>query len=131
VAAQGAGQQPHHGVRDRQGGDLAAAVAVTGALALLNPNGTFDFGNLQSPPDSGFMVEQFFRVLKLLIQDGSSETVEFREHLKEVMLNAAEALVTGGVHTPNHRWVICAALAGVHSIYPDQRYVDRIDKWLS
>jgi hypothetical protein len=95
-----------------------------------NPNGTFDFGNLQSPPDSGFMVEQFFRVQALLIKDASSETVTLREGLKEVMLNTAEALITGGVHTPNHRWAICAALAGVHSIYPDERYVNRIDDWL-
>jgi len=95
-----------------------------------NPNGTFDFGNLQSPPDSGFMVEQFFRTQALLIKDGSTNTAELRERLKEVMLNTTEALVTGGVHTPNHRWAICAALAGIHSIYPDHRYVSRIDDWL-
>ncbi len=95
-----------------------------------NPNGTFDFGNLQSPPDSGFMVEQFFRAQALLIKDSSPQTTQLRESLKDVMLNTTEALVTGGVHTPNHRWAICAALAGVHSIYPDERYVNRINDWL-
>lgn len=105
---------------------------VTAALKnRQNDNGTFDFGNLQSPPDSGFMAEQFFRAQILLINDGSPQTTALRENIKEVMLNTAEALVTGGVHTPNHRWVICAALAGTHSIYPDTRYVDRIDEWLS
>jgi hypothetical protein len=95
-----------------------------------NPDGTFNFGNLQSPPDSGFMAEQFFRAQALLIKDGSSETELLRENLKELMLKTAEALVTGGVHTPNHRWVICAALAGTNVIYPDQRYTDRIHDWL-
>jgi len=95
-----------------------------------NPDGTFDFGNVQSPPDSGFMVEQFFRAQALLIKDNTGETTELRDLLKEVMLKTAEALVTGGVHTPNHRWAICAALAGTNSIYPDSKYVDRINDWL-
>lgn len=95
-----------------------------------NENGTFDFGNLQSPPDSGFMAEQFFRTQMLLINDGSRHTAGLREMLKEIILKTAEALVAGGVHTPNHRWVISAALAGTHSIYPDRRYVERIDDWL-
>ncbi len=95
-----------------------------------NPDGTFDFGNLQSPPDTGFMVEQFFRAQALLLHDGSPQTSDLKEGLKDVILKSTEALITGGIHTPNHRWVICAALAGVHSLYPDQRYVNRINDWL-
>lgn len=113
-------------------GVIGPMLEITRALKdRQNPDGTFDFGNLQSPPDSGFMAEQFFRAQALLIKDNNRDTAELRNELKEVMLNTAEALVTGGVHTPNHRWAICAALAGTHSIYPDSRYVSRIDDWLA
>ena len=51
--------------------------------------------------------------------------------MSRFILKAGEALTTGGVHTPNHRWVISAALAQINHLYPDQRYVSRIDEWLS
>ena len=35
-----------------------------------------------------------------------------------------------GFHTPNHRWVISAALALVNTLVPDRRYVKRIEEYL-
>ena len=34
------------------------------------------------------------------------------------------------MHTPNHRWVICAALARLNALYPDKKYITRIEDWL-
>ena len=47
------------------------------------------------------------------------------------LLRAADALTVGGIHTPNHRWVICMALARCFSLFPQIKYVDRIDQWLN
>jgi hypothetical protein len=46
------------------------------------------------------------------------------------MKKAIAPLVAGGVHTPNHRWELCKALAHVHHIWPSRAVLARIDEWL-
>jgi hypothetical protein len=50
--------------------------------------------------------------------------------LKKYLLKAGEALIVGGIHTPNHRWVVAAALLKLNTIWPDKRYVARAEEWL-
>lgn len=93
-------------------------------------DGTVNIGNLESPPDTAFLLEPLSAAAFLLTKNNSSDTSDVQKKLKIFIVNAAAALVTGGVHTPNHRWVICAALARVNKVYPNKKYVDRIEDWL-
>ena len=40
------------------------------------------------------------------------------------------SLADGGVHTPNHRWEICKALAHLHHLWPSRLLLARINDWL-
>ncbi|KAF2336940.1 hypothetical protein [Flavobacterium daemonense] len=114
----------------------AAAQKLNQAVDILlkeqYSDGTLDAGgNRQSPPDTAFILEYICPAAVLLNADKQSDLAEIRNKLKKFILNAGEAMITGGVHTPNHRWVISAALANINSLYPDSRYVARIDQWLA
>lgn len=94
-------------------------------------DGTLDAGgNRQSPPDTAFILEYICPAAAILNADKKTDTV-LKDKLKKFILNAGKAMVTGGVHTPNHRWVVCAALASINDLYPDPVYVKRIDEWLA
>ncbi len=99
-------------------------------LSAQYPDGTIDSGNLHSPPDTGFVVETVGTALSVLRKSGDSRSGKVQENLGRFLTNAGEALVTGGVHTPNHRWVVSAALARINSLFPSTKYVSRIDDWL-
>jgi hypothetical protein len=99
-------------------------------LAAQNSDGTLDAGNLASSPDTGFVVEGLAASLAVLRQVADPGLAQVKATLSKFLLAAGEALVTGGVHTPNHRWVICSALARINSLFPASKYVNRIDDWL-
>jgi hypothetical protein len=95
-----------------------------------NPDGTLDAGNLASPPDTGFVVEGLAASLGVLRTMNDPRLQQTKDTLSKFLLAAGEALVTGGIHTPNHRWVVCCALARINALFPAAKYVNRIDDWL-
>jgi len=107
------------------------ATMANGLAEHQNPSGLYNSGNLDSPPDTGFLVKTLCKGQHLLIKDGSSATSGVRERLEKIILKIAKGLLVGGVHTPNHRWDICSALAHINSLYPNDAYIQRIDEWLS
>jgi len=95
-------------------------------------DGTVDAGgNRQSPPDTAFVLESICSAATVLNSNKQTQLEALRNKLKKFIQNAGESMITGGVHTPNHRWVVCAALAHINSLYPDVRYINRINQWLA
>jgi hypothetical protein len=95
------------------------------------PDGLWDSGNLDSPPDSAFTLKTLAKGQLFLEQDAHAATAAVRARMKQVILKCAEGVRTGGVHTPNHRWAICTALAHVNQLYPDKKWIARVDEWLA
>lgn len=94
-------------------------------------DGTLDLGNLASPPDTAFILEPLCVAATILKKNNTASLNEVKSSLKVFILKAGEALRTGGIHTPNHRWVVSAALSQINALFPNPAYVSRIDEWLS
>jgi len=108
-------------------------VLAEGADKLLtaqHPDGTIDSGNLNSPPDTGFVVQGVCTALSVLRSMNLPQLSSISNRLAKFAVASGNALSTGGIHTPNHRWVVCSALAQINSLFPSERYVERIDDWL-
>ncbi|MGF2413893.1 MAG: hypothetical protein ACQUYJ_16295, partial [Ferruginibacter sp.] len=93
-------------------------------------DGTVNIANLESPPDTAFLVELLSAAAFILSKDNSVELKNVNAAIKNILIKAGEGLSVGGVHTPNHRWVVCAALARLNALYPNKKYIDRIEDWL-
>lgn len=100
-------------------------------IGTQRPDGTINAGNLESPPDTAFIMEPLCAGVYILSQNNKEELKPVKAKIKGFLLKTGEALVVGGVHTPNHRWVVCHALARINQLYPNPKYVKRIDEWLS
>jgi hypothetical protein len=119
-----------------EGALIDAAAESVGALhALQGPSGLFVGGdNVDSPPDSAFTVNDLCDALHLIAQAPADERVALAALETELtaIADAAEpALLVGGVHTPNHRWEISAALARLHRRRPSRALRDRAEQWLA
>ncbi len=118
-----------------QSGDLLqqAVLAMRYLLAVQHSDGTIDLlsTNFHSTPDTGFIVKRLCPAYAMLSRAQKPAYAILLDPLKTFLLRAGEGLVVGGIHTPNHRWVVSAALTTLHNIWPDARYVARIEQWLA
>ncbi|MER7405867.1 hypothetical protein ABT373_26105 [Streptomyces sp. NPDC000070] len=110
---------------------VAATMTHLGALrAAQTTTGLFAGGdNVQSPPDSAFTVNDVCDA-HVLAAGAGPELRDVTAALAEIAGAARESLLAGGVHTPNHRWELCAALARLHRSFPDDRLPARVEEWL-
>jgi hypothetical protein len=100
---------------------------------IQHSDGTIDLlsTNFHSTPDTGFIVERVTASCELLKQANIKESDELFTELKVFLLAAGEALSIGGIHTPNHRWVVTAALTKINNLWPNPKYVKRAEEWLA
>lgn len=101
--------------------------------ALQHEDGTTDLPatNFHSTPDTGFTIDAVGPAIHLIREGKWAPCDPVLAELSAFALKAGDALSTGGVHTPNHRWVVSAALARLNALFPNPKYVARIDQWLA
>ncbi len=94
-------------------------------------DGTIDLltTNFHSTPDLAFVVEPValgYTLIRNFILEDQIMLTKF----EGFFLKAGNALSVGGIHTPNHRWVVSMALARINHLFPNRKYVNRVETWL-
>lgn len=108
-------------------GDLGLVERIEAAAAWgrrrRTAGGRFDLlsTNFDSSPDTGFTVQAMAPVVRAAQRVAATDPGAARivEALGELMRTAGPGMVSGGFHTPNHRWVLVSALSMCSELFPD------------
>ncbi|MCT1399117.1 hypothetical protein M4D81_08830 [Paenibacillus sp. p3-SID867] len=102
-------------------------------LESQHSDGTISPGwtNFHSPPDTAFVVVGYAQAAQLLLADGWEELKGAAADMLLFLERTLPALITGGCHTPNHRWVICAALGFLNELFDSHDALKRAEEWLA
>lgn len=87
--------------------------------------------NYHSPPDTAFVIVGYSQLYQLLAQQEWAPLQPVLDNMLLFLERTLPVMLTGGGHTPNHRWVICAALGFLHELFGGEELVERADQWLA
>ena len=91
----------------------AMEAAVSFIANCQRDDGSFDYPscNFKSAPDTSFCFKRLIATYRLFINyTKEGELNRLKEGYHFLLVKSLNALLTGGFHTPNHRWGITAAL---------------------
>ena len=100
----------------------------------MSPEGLMDFYkcNYRSAPDTSFSIQPLVDLYRIIKDKSADDTAEFfKQRLYNLIVKMADGVLTGGFHTPNHRWVESAALSMVMNMTGDKKYLARINEFLA
>jgi hypothetical protein len=122
----------HPGSRFHNNPELPGRIKLAGDFLAREqtPDGNWDLPitNFNSPPDTAFIIRALSPAAVLLKR---ADRHDLFSVLEPVLRKGGQGLVKGGIHTPNHRWVACGALAQLYELFGDPAYVRRVDQWLA
>lgn len=100
-----------------------------------NTDGTMDqkASNFEDATATAFTVIVLGCTFEVLSRYGGTHPVvsEMMGMLLQIMQRSAGAMVHGGFHTPNHRWVLCCAMSICHAIVHEECLNEMIDRYLA
>lgn len=102
-------------------------------LSFQHEDGSISPGwtNFHSPPDTAFVVVGYSQLYLLLEQDDWSKNAPVASRILLFLKQTIPVMLTGGCHTPNHRWVLSAALSYLYQLFGDSRLLTRAEQWLA
>ncbi|RED76884.1 MULTISPECIES: hypothetical protein [Cohnella] len=95
----------------------------SGCISLVNCN-------IDSPPDTAFSVHLAALLYQIVDRSGMDELSGARVSLLLFLERAKPCLLNGGIHTPNHRWVMAGAFAKIYEIFGGEAFRERAFQFL-
>ncbi len=112
-----------------------ADLAADYLLKAQRPTGNIDLlsVNYDSSPDTGFTVQQLCTVVELArsAQVNTGVWQSLLGKIERFIRQAIPGILSGGFHTPNHRWVMVSALVQARSLYPDLEVAAVVNAYLA
>lgn len=114
----------------------ALARALRRGMAFLlrrqHADGRLDLGGAYSPNEAGFPTTGLALAYARLKARPADPLADLLPSLETFLRRAGEAILAGSAYTANHRWTAaCAPLAALHNLWPDPRYLARIENYLA
>lgn len=104
-------------------------------LNVQRPSGLIDLlsVNYDSSPDTGFTVQALCALIESARrqQVNSPQWTTLLEKLETFIRRAVAGMLTGGFHTPNHRWVIVSALVQAKTLFPYLDVAETVEAYLA